>query len=64
MSWTQKILCRIYGHQWENFMTYVPVRAGPLMSTMCKRCGEHGSFPDNLPQTSYITYNNNWTVDG
>ena len=48
MNWTQEILCKIYGHKWINYVTYVPVRAGPLMSTKCKRCGAFTTFPQNV----------------
>ena len=30
-------------HLWVTYVSYVPVRAGPLMSTMCSRCG---AWPD------------------
>ena len=36
--------CSIFGHVWENHETYVPVRAGPLFSTICKRCGIRGNL--------------------
>lgn len=50
------IICKMRGHNWVNYMTYVPVRAGPLMATVCKRCGERGNFPDNLPQQKFVVY--------